>query len=108
MLAACLIFLALRVVQVECGNLSYHEGLYIGVIAFSGYLVSLISQMKLCLLVVELLNQYKDILVEVHGLLTQFAFCHFAIALCHFYLSATLAPVQYWNPESYFHYLIVF
>ena len=70
MLAACLILLALRVVQVECGNLSYHESLYIGVIAFSGYLVSLICQMKLCLLVVELLNQYKDILVEVHGFLT--------------------------------------
>ena len=66
MLAACLILLALRVGQVECGNLSYHESLNIGMIAFSGYLVSLISQMKLCLLVVELLNQYKDILVEVH------------------------------------------
>ena len=46
-LAACLILLSLRVVQVECGNLSDEEGLYVGMVPLPGDAVGLIGQVKL-------------------------------------------------------------
>lgn len=52
MLAACLILLTLRIVQVECRNLADQKSLHVRMIAFTGNLIGLIRQMELCLLVV--------------------------------------------------------
>ena len=45
--------------------------------------------------------------MEVCRLLSEAALCHFAVALCHLDLSATLSPVDERNAHAHLHYLVV-
>jgi len=97
----------LGIVQVEGADTTYHEGLYIGLVSALGDLVGLIGNVELGTLVVELLHQDEKVLVEVHGLFLEAALYHFPVALGYLHLTTAFAPVEQWDAEAYFHYLIV-
>ena len=97
----------LGIVQVEGADAANHEGFHIGLVSLLGDSIGFIGNVELGTLVVELFHQDKEILVEVHGFLTESALYHFTIALGHLHLSSALSPVEQWNTESYFHHLIV-
>ena len=107
MLLAGFVLAHLGIVQVECTDASNHEGLHVCLVTLLGDGVSLIGNVELGTLVVELLHQDEEILVKVHGLLSEPALHHLAVALSHLHLSATLAPIQQRHLEPYLYNLIV-
>ena len=61
-LLSCFVLGPLRVVQVQGAYLSYHKGLYAGVVALLGYRVGLSRYFELLCLVVEVGHQKEDVL----------------------------------------------
>ena len=107
MLLTGLVLAHLSIVQVEGADAPDHEGFHIGLVSLLGDSIGFIGNVELGTLVVELFHQNKEVLVEVHGFLTESALHHFTVALGHLHLSSALAPVEQWNTESHFHNLIV-
>ena len=70
MLLTSLIFLCLGVIQIQCRDFTNHEGFHIGTVTFLGNLVRIVCYLQLGLLVIELFYKDKQILIEIHGLLT--------------------------------------
>ena len=97
----------LGIVQVEGTDAPDHEGFHIGLVSLLGDSIGFIGNVELGTLVVELFHQDKEVLVEVHGFLTETALYHFTIALRHLHLSSAFAPIEQWDTESHFYHLIV-
>ena len=105
-MAAGLVLLHPRVVEVEGGDHPYQIGLDIGLIAAAGNLIGPTGKLELLELVAVTLHEDKEILVEVHILLSDLALHEAAVALGHFHGSLAASPVDERNRDSDLHHLV--
>ena len=94
MLLTGIVLAVLRVIEIERTDFANHESLHVGVITFLRNGIGLFGDVQLGKLVVVLFDKDKKVLIEVHRLLTQFAFRNVAITLRHLDLSASFSPID--------------